>query len=243
MPTNRKMKKLLLASLISTNAFAISGVGEYRYGPDTTENFACEMAEERARENAIVQYVGQLVEAQIKETCKRDECVFQRDTFSEFNGYIKGIRNKKVSKQVFDGYSACIVTVEADVSKLNNTIRFEVSGRFDVRHEDGVQYTVVSNKTGKVAIFNYRGNRYQKILEATIAAKNRQVVLPYDNTKRFVARVPEGKNESKELLMFIFTESDVEYKNDYSSFEIKNLIASIPPTDRKVVNRYVNIVR
>jgi len=243
MPTNRKMKKLLLVSLISTNAFAISGVGEYRYGPDTTENFACEMAEERARENAIVQYVGQLVEAQIKETCKRDECVFQRDTFSEFNGYIKGIRNKKVSKQVFEGYSACIVTVEADVSKLNNTIRFEVSGRFDVRHEDGVQYTVVSNKTGKVAIFNYRGNRYQKILEATIAAKNRQVVLPYDNTKRFVARVPEGKNESKELLMFIFTESDVEYKNDYSSFEIKNLIASIPPTDRKVVNRYVNIVR
>ena len=68
-------------------------------------------------------------------------------------------------------------------------------------------------------------------------------MLPYDNTKRFVARVPEGKNESKELLMFIFTESDVEYKNDYSSFEIKNLIASIPPTDRKVVNRYVNIVR
>jgi hypothetical protein len=237
------MKKLLLASLISTNAFAVSGVGEYRYGPDTTENFACEMAEERARDDAIVQYVGQLVEAQIKESCKRDECVFQRDTYSEFNGYIKSIKNKKVKKQVFEGYSACIVTVEADVSKLNNTIRFEVSGKFDVRHEDGVQYTVVSNRSGKVAIYNYRGTRYQKILEANIASKNRQVVLPSDNTKRFVARVPEGKNESKELLMFIFTEGDVEFKNDYSSFEMKNMIASIPPTDRKVVNRYVNIVR
>jgi hypothetical protein len=62
------MKKLLLATLISTNAFAVSGVGEYRYGPDTTENFACEMAEERAKSDAIVQYVGQLVEAQIKES-------------------------------------------------------------------------------------------------------------------------------------------------------------------------------
>lgn len=237
------MKKLILASLISTNAFAISGVGEYRYGPDTTENFACEMAEERAREDAIVQYVGQLIESQMKETCKRDECVFHRDTFSEFNGYIKSIKNKKVTKQVFEGYSACIVKVEADVSRINNTIRFEVSGRFDVKHEEGVQYTVVSNKTGKVVIFNYRGNRYQKILETNIASKNRQVVLPSDNTKRFVARVPEGKNESKELLLFIFTESDVEYKNDYSSFEMKNMIASIPPNDRKVVNRYVNIVR
>lgn len=237
------MKKLILASLISTNAFAVTGVGEYRYGPDTTENFACELAEERARDDAVVQYVGQLVEAQIKEVCTRNDCVFHRDTFSEFSGHIRKVKNKTVEKKVFDGYSSCIVTIEADVSKVNNTIRFEVTGNFDLRHEDGVQYTVVSNKTGKLAIFNYRGNRYVKIHEVNIASKNRQVVLPYDNTKRFVARVPEGKKESKELLTFIFTETDVEYRNDYSSFEMKNMIASIAPSDRKVINRYVNIVR
>jgi len=243
MSADSAMKKLLLATLISTNAFAVSGVGEYRYGPDTTENFACEMAEERAKSDAIVQYVGQLVEAQIKESCRRDECVFQRDTYSEFNGYIKSIKNKKVSKQVSDGYSVCVVTVDADVSKLNNTIRFEAHVNSEVRHEDEMKFTVVSNKLGKVAVFNYNGNKYYKIQEVTIAAKNRQVVLPYDNSKKIVARLPFGKNESKELLTFVFTEGDVEFKNDYSSAELKNVIASIPPTDRKVVNRYVNIVR
>ena len=59
------MKKILLASLITTNTFAITGIGEYRYGPDTTENFACEMAEERAKEDAILKYSGELIEAQM----------------------------------------------------------------------------------------------------------------------------------------------------------------------------------
>ena len=93
------MKKFLLASLITTNVFAVTGIGEYRYGPDTTENLACELAEERAKEDAIIKYVGELIESQMKEECRREECVFHRDTFSEFNGYIKSISKKDIQNQ------------------------------------------------------------------------------------------------------------------------------------------------
>lgn len=237
------MKKFLLSSLIVTNAFAVTGIGEYRYGPDTAENLACELAEERAKEDAIIKYVGQSVEAQIKEECMREKCVFHRDTFSELNGYIKSLTKKEIEKQLFPGYSACVVTIEAEVAGINNTIIFQVDGKFDVRHEEEMTFKLVSNRPGKIGMFNYYGNKYYKIQEAKFASQRTEIVLPYDKTKKLVAMVPDGQKQSKELVTFLFSEKDIVFKNEYSSLEMKNLIASIPPINRKVINRYVNIVR
>lgn len=237
------MKKFLLSSLIVTNAFAVTGIGEYRYGPDTAENLACELAEERAKEDAIIKYVGQSVEAQIKEECMREKCVFHRDTFSELNGYIKSLTKKEIEKQLFPGYSACVVTIEAEVAGINNTIIFQVDGKFDVKHEEEMTFKLVSNRAGKVGMFNYHGNKYYKVQEAKFASQRTEIMLPYDKTKKLVAMVPDGQKQSKELVTFLFSEKDIVFKNEYSTLEMKNLIASIPPMNRKVVNRYVNIVK
>lgn len=237
------MKKFLLSSLIVTNAFAVTGIGEYRYGPDTAENLACELAEERAKEDAIIKYVGQSVEAQIKEECMREKCVFHRDTFSELNGYIKSLTKKEIEKQLFPGYSACVVTIEAEVAGINNTIIFQVDGKFDVKHEEEMTFKLVSNRPGKIGMFNYYGNKYYKVQEAKFASQRTEIMLPYDKTKKLVAMVPDGQKQSKELVTFLFSEKDIVFKNEYSTLEMKNLIASIPPMNRKVVNRYVNIVK
>ena len=229
--------------MIVTNAFAVTGIGEYRYGPDTTENLACELAEERAKEDAIIKYVGQSVEAQIKEECMREKCVFHRDTFSELNGYIKSLTKKEIEKQLFPGYSACVVTIEAEVAGINNTIIFQVDGKFDVKHEEEMTFKLVSNRAGKVGMFNYHGNKYYKVQEAKFASQRTEIMLPYDKTKKLVAMVPDGQKQSKELVTFLFSEKDIVFKNEYSTLEMKNLIASIPPMNRKVVNRYVNIVK
>lgn len=237
------MKKLLLSSLIVTNALAVTGTGEYRYGPDITENMACELAEERAKEDAIIKYVGESIEAQIKEVCKDEKCVFHRDTFSDFNGYIKNISNKQIQKELALGYSSCVVTVEAEVIGFKNSITFTVEGKFNVRHEEEMTFKIVANKTGKVGMFNYHGNKYYKVQEAKFASQRTEIMLPYDKTKKLVALVPEGQMQSKELVTFLFSEKDIVFKNEYSSLEMKNLIASIPPINRKVINRYVIIVR
>lgn len=237
------MKKLLLSSLIVTNALAVTGTGEYRYGPDITENMACELAEERAKEDAIIKYVGESIEAQIKEVCKDEKCVFHRDTFSDFNGYIKNISNKRIQKELALGYSSCVVTVEAEVIGFKNSIIFTVEGKFNVRHEEEMTFKIVANKTGKVGMFNYHGNKYYKVQEAKFASQRTEIMLPYDKTKKLVALVPEGQMQSKELVTFLFSEKDIVFKNEYSSLEMKNLIASIPPINRKVINRYVIIVR
>ena len=101
----------------------------------------------------------------------------------------------------------------------------------------------MANKAGKVGMFNYHGNKYYKVQEVKFASQRTEIMLPYDKTKKLVALLPQGQTQSKELVTFLFSEKDIVFKNEYSSLEMKNLIASIPPMNRKVINRYVNIVK
>ena len=50
---------LLTISGVSS-AKEVIGIGEYRYGPDTPQNLACELAEERAKENALSKFVYEI---------------------------------------------------------------------------------------------------------------------------------------------------------------------------------------
>ncbi len=107
---------LLLVPLIA-NARTI-GIGEHRYGPDTPENFACQIAEENAKQHAINRFLGEKVDSMTLESCKNEECILQRDTINESRGIIKNIIDKKIQKIENTGYQSCIVTLVADVVKI-----------------------------------------------------------------------------------------------------------------------------
>ena len=76
-------------TLFSLNVGAVTGVGEYRFGPDTTENLACEVAEDRAKQDALMKFNGQFIEAVIEENCQSEECRYNQQTFNKVEGYIK----------------------------------------------------------------------------------------------------------------------------------------------------------
>ena len=66
------LKKSLLCLLIATsvNAKEVSGTGEFRFGPETAQNVACSLAEQKAKENAIANFVGEYIEHQTNQICK-----------------------------------------------------------------------------------------------------------------------------------------------------------------------------
>ena len=107
------VKKLLLISLfVPTLAFASSvGIGEYRFGPDTSENSACEFAEHRAREDAILQFIGEQIESITSQECRNEDCEFHNQIFSEVKGIIKKIINRQRQIIKEQGYENCIVTI------------------------------------------------------------------------------------------------------------------------------------
>ena len=229
-------------TLFSLNVGAVTGIGEYRFGPDTAENFACEVAEDRAKEDALIKFNGQYLDAAVEEICFSEECKFNRQTYNKIEGNIKSISDISKSIKVEHGYKICIVTVSANVEKFKNTIDFNVDGKYDLKHGEVVEFITSSNQEGNVFVFNYYDGKYVRIIQHRIATKWQKYVLPSRPTV-LKAQVPEGQMQSKELLLFLFVTNDVSMKGSYTDDELKSVISQIPASNRKVIKRHINIMR
>ena len=242
------MKKILLGLCLvplTAQAKLVLGEGEYRYGPDTSQNLACEFALDRAKENAVAKFVGEEIEVLAYQSCQNEDCQMQRDTYNEIRGAIKSILS--TSKQVLEhpGYMSCQVTVRADVVQVINTINITLKENFfHLKHRDVVKFKGTINRRGYLTVFNLYAGTYTKLRSTILVDTNTEFVLPSDSdTIKLQAVVPEGQSQSKEMVMFLFTEVPLELKSSYTAIEMRNLLSSLPYQHRKVVNRYVNIVK
>ena len=232
----------IIGLMLAFNANAITGIGEHRFGPETAENVACEFAEEKAKQDALIKFNGEYVDAMIEENCQSENCNFNRQTFNKIEGHIKSISDVKRDIVVERGYKVCVVTINADVQKLNNDIKFIIGGSFNLK--DGADITFIGsvNKKGNVYLYNYYEGNYNRVLNTWIATPNSNFVLPSE-PYRMKAQVPNGQVQSKELLLFLFVTNDVNFKDSYTENEMKFVISQIPSNQRKVITRHINILR
>jgi hypothetical protein len=226
--------------LLAFNANATTGIGEYRFGPDTTENMACEIAEDRAQQDALIKFNGQFVEAVIEENCLNGDCRFNQQTFNKVEGHIKKLTAKRqvITEQ---GYKVCVVTINADVERVKNDIKFSIYGNFEYKNGEEIQFKGLSNYGGSVYLYNYYNGRYVKVLR-NVATPNNEFVLPSE-AYRMKAVLPKGEVQSKELLLFLFVNQNVLFGDSYTDIEMKSVINRIPASNRRVITRYINILR
>ena len=236
------IKKLLSISLfVPTLTFAATvGVGEYRFGPETPENSACEFAEHRAREDAILQFIGEQIESITIQGCKNTDCDVYNQIFSEAQGVIKSVINRQRQVIREQGYNNCIVSIEAEVKKIKNDIRFDVHSKTSFVEGENVDFTFVTNRPGTVLVYAYDTGYYYALDRSEI---QQQTELTLPNDKRVVATLRPNQYQAKDLLAFVFTEQNVEFKSKYTANEMRNMLASLDATKKRVVYRYVTIVR
>ena len=238
--------KLSLAILavfggLSVNA-AVIGNGEYRFGPETAENIACSLAEERAKKDAIEKFVGELIEHSTNEICKDEYCTSYRKYFSETSGEVKNVisKNRYIAPQ--HKQTVCYVDIVANIEKITNQIQFKVDGKTEYKHGDRFAFNAVINRAGKLAVFNMTGNEYRLIHQYSVKLPNKEFTLPSANQK-FEALLPTTKQQSKEVLVFLFTEENLTFHPKYSTLEFDQLVMSLPFLGRKLVNHQINIMR
>jgi hypothetical protein len=238
------MKNLLLISLLvpSISFASVIGIGEYFYGPDTSDNLACSFAEEKAKESAIHNFSGQIIEVNTNETCLSEECSFLRETNANTTGTIKSVKNKKVNKYIESGQKVCFVEIEAEVVAVQNRTIFTLKEFNHIfRVNDEVNFSAFVNKPGKIVVFNFTENKYHKLYEKQVNTINSEFKIPSD--KRIVAFLPDGVSTNKEKLTFVYLELDIPTKKVYNDFEMKKFLGNIPIEKKSVVNRFVQIVR
>ena len=232
---------LLCASTLA-HAERVSGTGEYSFGPDTAENVACRLAEEKAKQNAIANFVGELIESAQNENCKDEKCTMLSTLYTEVSGEIKTIYKK--DKQVYPNKDrqVCEVDVDVDVRKIVSSIKFRVEGKNQFKVGDRFVFQAVSGLTGTVGVFNLVDKQYQLVYTDKVLEINKQIQIPSTRYK-MQAELPNGKSHSNELLVFLFTDKNLTFKSRYSTIEFDSLVKSIPFSSRRVINHHVSIER
>ena len=229
---------------VSTLAHAerVKGTGEYSFGPDTAENVACRLAEEKAKQSAIANFVGELVEAATNENCKDEKCTVLSTLYTEVSGEIKTIIKK--DKQVYPDKNrqVCEVDLDVEVEKITSTIKFHVDGKNSFKTGERFVFQAVSGLTGTVGVFNLVDKQYQLVYTDKVLEINKQIQIPSTRYK-MQAELPNGKSHSNELLVFLFTDKNLTFKNQYSTMEFDSLVKDIPFDSRKVINHHVSIER
>lgn len=244
------MVKRIVESIVSTicvttcvtiQAAVIEGTGEYRFGPETAENVACAIAEQRAKENVIANFMGEVIEHSTNEICKDTHCTTYRSMFAETTGQIKRVIDKKSIVAPDNRASICIVDMTAEVTKLNNPIQFTIKAQNKFKHGDKFALSAVSNRTGHYAIVNLTNDSYTVIHAGKITKRNSETVIP--ESGRFEAVLSPGQMQSQELLIVLFTEKQLTFKPKYSKIEFEQMVKELPFINRKLVNHSIQIVR
>ena len=238
------MKKLLLLSIfVPTIAYSSSaGFGEYRFGPETPENLACEIAEERARQDAIMQFVGEQIEYHINQNCQNEDCQFQREVYSEIKGVIKKVIERE--RKVIDDENSknCLVFINAEVEKIDNDINLKVVTKDIYKDGEKTSFSVYSNIVGNVYAFNYYNYTYNKLGSVLVEKPHTEYRIP-DSKNQLVAVLPIGQNQSNEILAFVFTEENIQVKDKYTANEFRSMLSSLDGKKKYFVQRSVTIVR
>lgn len=238
------MKKTAIALAFAcsvANAATVTGEGEYRFGPETAENIACSIAEERAKENAIANFIGEVIEHQTDQICRDEKCTTYRSMFSEVTGKINEVIDKNIIVAPEQKASVCIVEIQAKVSKIENPIQLSFKGNNEFTHGEKFTLSASINRTGKYAVVNFTGEEYKVVYHGNVTKTNTEIRVP--SVHHLQALVPAGKDQSKEILIFLFTEKNLTFQPRYSRIEFEQMVKDIPFTQRKLVNHPISIVR
>ena len=240
------MKKLLLPLLITSmfaNAKVTTGVGEYRYGPDTSEEDACILAEQMAKEDAISRVSGEEFGTTTFQHCQNEECETQRNVVSDKKGYIKEILDKDVRTGKSLGYNYCEASIRADVQFTENEIKFKLhNDNFQYNEGDEIVISGFVDRPGTIVIYNYIDGIYRLVYGEKFASYDKEFVLP-STDNRIVALLPDGALNSKELIMVLFTEVNRDFKMSYNKVEMEDFLNTIPFEKKKVINNYIYIMK
>ena len=162
--------------------------------------------------------------------------------YTEVSGEIKTIYKR--DKQVYPDRNrqVCEVDIVAEVEKITSTIKFHVEGKNQLKVGERFVFQAVSGLTGTVGVFNLVDKQYQLVYTDKVLEINKQIQIPSARYK-MQAELPNGKIHSNELLVFLFTDKNLTFKNQYSTMEFDSLIKDIPFSNRKIVNHHVSIER
>lgn len=217
-----------------TGTRSTTGIGEFSFGPDVSENTACKKAEDRAKLDAVRNVLGEDVVAHASRSCKESGCVAETDVWTLSDAHLKESRisNREIVQK--HGARICKITLDAKVSSERPFSDLHVDSKFSYKSGEQMNFKVTSTENGKLYIYHVEGNKASMVFP-NVYQKNelsKEISIP---NSQYTMTVQASKFD--ESLVFVLIKGEDKFLPQYEFSELNNKLLSIPVKDRKIVRR------
>ena len=260
---------LALAISQSVKAEVRDVTGEFLFGPETSESKACEAAEQKAKQEALRQVLGERFSVSEQLSCREGrastdniDCVYNAFLWSEIDGDIK--QAVRLESPVVDktlGASRCVVAMRVEVAKPEFApdpgFDFQVLLRpIRLREGESLSFSVKPTAPMHLAIFGWAPSHDKKTVtrifpntfdsDALLRAQEENPIPSELGARRygFQASFPVGLKQDyvDEYLIFVATKRPVAWPESYEFDQFRSRIREISPPDKRVVKRSYRII-
>ena len=243
--------------------------GEFLFGPETSESKACEAAEQKAKQDALRQVLGERFSVSEQLSCREGragtdntDCVYNTFLWSEIDGDIKQavrLGNPVVDKTL--GASRCVVAMRVEVAEPELApdpgFDFQVLlSSIRLREGEALSFSVKPTASMHLAIFGWAPSHDKKAVtrifpntfdsDALLRAQQENPIPSELGSRRygFQASFPAGLKQDyvDEYLIFVATKRPVAWLESYDFEQFRARIREISPPDKRVVKRSYRII-
>ena len=258
----------LIVSLGDARAKVVPASGEYLFGPETSENEACELARNKAKSMALSQVVGEKVSVEDQLICNLTagksadyRCESNNITWSMIDGDIRSVKNEVKKIEVLDGAKACIVSLEADI--IEPTKKPDPNFDFSAKLNKSV-FTVgedmllelEGSEPAHLVVFNWlpnQGNEVIRIVPYTNDPNVNSFHLTKGDSNKIFRKFPlevhwsdaysKNKKFVDEWLIIIATKKPYKWLSIYDFEKFKERLREIPIDERRIVRKGYQLTR
>lgn len=245
------------------NAKDYSGTGEYRFGPNLAESTACDLAFERAKNNALSNALGEKLFAQDFMHCSESdnaECELNKTTISTINGRIKKIKNKQRTLTKKEGFSICTYEIICDITKPKKkkdpNFHFNIKLNKKIFRNDE-KFTIDIDPSMKMFINIFQWNPYiseginlTKIFpnpyESNNEIKNKRKIPDEKMKYSFKVKYPHETQDKKyvdDYLLILATKTNINFLDEYEFKKLQETISEIPNNEYRIEKTNYEILK
>ena len=252
---------IIVFNIFMSNAMGawISGVGEYYFGPETSEASACMAAEETAKLDSLRKFYGESISFDQNLSCREsrlsdsDDCQLNKIIWSQIGGDIKSTSLIKKDVLVTAGSKICRVESVSDivVSRGKSDPNFDIGVHINqsvFRPGEKLIINIEPSVPMHVAIFNlipylsqdkqiFRLFPNEKDSVSLITKKRAIPSEGYSYEIVLPEKAPLNRSFVDEYLLIVVTKDPIKWLEKYSLADLKARLAELPMDRIRYVKR------
>ena len=237
--------KFLILLLLALPAHALEigyGMGESSFSTDREQLSACTIAENKAHQDALIKFSSQQFSVQNQMVChdtrQHAYCDYMREVDSSASGTVRGV----IDRVQHVRNNTCFVEVKVQIEPAQQLLASVESNRI-YAPGDQIDIKIDVGQPLYLYIFSLHDHGVDMLFPNkydTNSLIDDRFVCPGEEVE--MTAMLNGKNESKETLLFLFTKNRQDLAVDHVTKDtLKEVFASIPVSSKKVIQQHIII--